>query len=1099
MDLAFFNPHLQSEADFLASFVARGEALAYYLRQLRSLAPDEPARHHLIVAPRGYGKTSMLRRLAIAVRTEPDLAGKFIALTFREEQHNVISLDVFWRNCLQSLLEAREDEHASQEELDELDAAWESHAPRQALSRDDQDGDPAWRAFRRRCNALGRRALLLIDNLDALLAGLPPKHQWGLRGVLQQSDGPVLIAAAPRFPESVHDPRAAFHDFFRTEPLDKLTDQEVLTCLRALAAKRGEAGQPVLEMLDKTPGRVAALNALAGGNPRTLSVLYSVLESHMSADVLSQLSAMLDTFTSWYQSRAEDLPAQARAVFDALALNWDPMTAAAVGTVTGLDTTAVSSQISRLEKLGLVEAVPLTRGRGRSGYQLAERFFNIWYLMRNGPRRSRQSIRFLAVFLQSCYSAAERRALARAVMTKGDAHSGYALGLAASLNPSPLRARLLEYAEEQATLTGTRDEYAEAIAEMRSEVERQGSSPPEKPRDLATLNRAIARLQRARKDNAGLAATLHEKAGRLYEQGSVQEAMDVWQSVAKRFAGDPTPPLRESVALALFNNGAALSRLGHSERAIAVYDTILDRFGEDPAPPVRESVARALFNKSFDLGQLGQMQQAIAVYDTILHRFADDPAPLLREQVAKALFNKGVDLTPLGQTQQAIAVYDTILERFADDPAPPLRELVAKALFNKGGALGRLGQTQQAVAVYDTILERFGDDPAPLLRESVAGALVNKGVALRQLGQTEQAIAVYDTIFDRFADDPAPPLREHVSKALFNKGLDLAELGRTQQAIAVYDTILDRFAHDPAPPVREQVAKALFKKGLDLAHLGQTEQAIDIFDSIVARFSLDPAPVLRDVVVKAFLNKGVALTAMAVPERAEEALRAATAIATGDTSAHAWDLLGNLLLDHTGDPQRALAAYESGLASEATPETLALLHANAAYALALHGGDLARAREHAARALQDEASLSAAGRALLSAIDSIDRPQAERWQAILDAIGQAVASGDESLWSAYLDDLQRWIAFVLADGGGEALRRWMTDAQYPLKYAPLYHAVVAAVEGEEALLRINPETRPTAEGIYEGIARRLRLYAERSTAPPKKTRHARTRRTLSKQ
>src|SRR5437764_5294323 len=113
MDLTFFNPHSQTEADFLASFVARSEVLDYYLRQLRLLAKKQAARHHLIVAPRGYGKTSLLRRLAIAVRLEPDLATNFIPLKFREEQHNVISLDVFWRNCLQSLLEAREDEHAS--------------------------------------------------------------------------------------------------------------------------------------------------------------------------------------------------------------------------------------------------------------------------------------------------------------------------------------------------------------------------------------------------------------------------------------------------------------------------------------------------------------------------------------------------------------------------------------------------------------------------------------------------------------------------------------------------------------------------------------------------------------------------------------------------------------------------------------------------------------------------------------------------------------------------------------------------------------------------------------------------------------------------
>ena len=173
MDFTHFNPQSQKEEDFLANFVARGGMLAYYLRQLRLLEPTRPATHHLIIAPRGYGKTALLRRIAIAVRTEPDLNSRLIALSFREEQYNVISLDVFWRNCLQSLLEVREDEKATEDEIMRLDAAWDKHAPRQALKREDQDGEPVKQEFNLHCEQLGRRPLLLIDNLDALLAGLP--------------------------------------------------------------------------------------------------------------------------------------------------------------------------------------------------------------------------------------------------------------------------------------------------------------------------------------------------------------------------------------------------------------------------------------------------------------------------------------------------------------------------------------------------------------------------------------------------------------------------------------------------------------------------------------------------------------------------------------------------------------------------------------------------------------------------------------------------------------------------------------------------------------------------------------------------------------
>jgi hypothetical protein len=133
---------------------------------------------------------------------------------------------------------------------------------------------------------------------------------------------------------------------------------------------------------------------------------------------------MLDTFTGWYQARTEELPMQARAVFDALALNWDPMTAAALGLATGLDTPAVSSQLTRLEKSGYVETVALSsRGKGRSGYQVSERFFNIWYLMRNGSRRVGQSIRFLTQFVQACFNVGEQQTLAVPARAVGEAQS----------------------------------------------------------------------------------------------------------------------------------------------------------------------------------------------------------------------------------------------------------------------------------------------------------------------------------------------------------------------------------------------------------------------------------------------------------------------------------------------------------------------------------------------------------------------------------------------------------------------------------------------------------------------------------------------------
>ena len=998
MDLTHFNPNSQKEADFVASFVARQSTLDFLLKQLSLVQAGQSARHHLIVAPRGFGKTSLLRRIAIGVRSNAELNARFIPLRFREEQHNVISLDVLWRNCLQSLLEAREDEGATPGELDALDADWAKHAPRQGLARDEQDGEPAWHTLQTRCAALQRRPVLLIDNLDTLLAGLSAQHQWGLRKRLQADDGPVLLAAASRYPEATHNAEAAFYEFFRIQTLDKLDNHEVFTCLRNIAAHRGLAGQKVLVTLDNDPGRVAALNTLAGGNPRTLSVLYGVLESHLSGDVLSQLSAMLDTFTGWYQARTEELPMQARAVFDALALHWDPMTAAALGLATGLDTPAVSSQLSRLEKTGYVEAVALSRRKAsRNGYQVSERFFNIWYLMRNGPRRAKQSIRFLTTFLQSCFSNTERRSMARAALQNGTVDPGYVLALATSLGNNRLRGPLLDHAQQRSNDIGQASEYKAMIDGYRAEWR------------------------------------LETRAGR-----------------------DHASPIDDQA-----------SRVRESDHPDA----------RSPA----ERVARHLFDEALRLGEIGQLEQAMEVYGDLVARFGAADELALREQVARALFNKGITLGVIGRAEQSIEVYDDVIARFGAGREPALREAVARAHLNKGVTLGTLGRTEQAIDVYDQAVARFGEADEPALRDQVARVLFNKGVRLSSLGRSEQAIKVYGDVLARFGAADEPAIREVVARALVNTGIELGNLGRSEQAIVVYAGVVARLGAASEPALRELVAKALVNTAITLAICGRSEQAIGVCDDVLTRFGAAGAPALRELVARALFTKGVMLQALGRSEHEVE-LAYRSAIERQPNNVGANNHLGNLLLDFKGDPRGARKAYEDGLAIAIRPGDKALLHLNLAYLLALHGDDLAGAQDHVAQALLNEGMVSTAGRKLLEALSVSASSPSWDWPRVFAAIGAAVDSDDRALWSEYADDLERLLWHVIAQGKGADFKQWMQSADYPTKYAPLYHAFVAALDGEDHLLQINPETREPAAKIHAGIARRLKLYGRANAA-----------------
>lgn len=435
MNLAVYNPAILNDQDFLKAFVARGAQAQSLLDALRDLTPDNLAKHHLILGQRGMGKTTLLRRIGLGVRDDPKLTHVLLPLSFREEQYNVHDLHSFWLNCLDALADHLE----RSGQADRADALDRKTA---ALTRDpaDPEGAAARELFEASMKEQGRRALLLLDNIDLILDGLE-QHDWSLRRILQQPGGIVVVGATAGYLESTEDPQAAFYDFFRVTVLEPLDAQELRRCLNQLAAARGDKGNKVKALVAREPARIRTLHDLTGGNPRTLVLLYLLLELDAGGDVFRDLERLLDQVTPLYKARIEDLAPQARLVLDALALHWDPATAARLSDASGLTTSTVSSQLERLRKLGLLEKVTVSTSK-RAAFQLGERFFNIWYLMRHGPRRQRTRLRWLTGFLQGFYTPEQLRERGKALLLQRESaagHHDYILALSEAVNDPGLR------------------------------------------------------------------------------------------------------------------------------------------------------------------------------------------------------------------------------------------------------------------------------------------------------------------------------------------------------------------------------------------------------------------------------------------------------------------------------------------------------------------------------------------------------------------------------------------------------------------------------------------------------------------------------------
>jgi len=372
------NPRFMSDAELERAFVVRQPELQI-LADLVRANRGQVNQHALVLGPRGMGKTMLLRRLALLVRSDETLSNGWYPIVAPEEIYDAATEGEIWLAIIKSLADQLRRESGEFERWDEryrtlLGERDEARLRARSLA-----------ALSELSQERGQRLLVLIENLQMLLGEQFAKDaDWDLRKTLLNRPEIMLVLTATTRFEQIEQPAFAAYELFRELELRPLSTDDCRLLWYAISGQ------------ELTGQSIRPMEILTGGNPRLLAILATFAPERPLQELMDNLAELIDDHTPFLKSNIDALPPQERRVFVNLAKLWAPSTARQVGDRCRLSSNTTSAVLKSLVNRGAV----VERGKEGRGnlYQVAERLYCIYYLMRlsgSEADRMRAFVRFM--------------------------------------------------------------------------------------------------------------------------------------------------------------------------------------------------------------------------------------------------------------------------------------------------------------------------------------------------------------------------------------------------------------------------------------------------------------------------------------------------------------------------------------------------------------------------------------------------------------------------------------------------------------------------------------------------------------------------------
>jgi hypothetical protein len=389
-----YNPRNQTPEELTKHFLVRQRVFEKLFAEIKTATMAYPEQHYMIEAKRGMGKTTLLLRLAYAVEQDEQLNKWLIPLNFNEEEYSVRKLFKFWERIIQILGEKDKSFADLSSAVNQLSKVYSS---------DDEYEKALYDLLTKRLQKQQKKLILFIDNFGDMFQKFTDLEAHRLRKILQSSADIRLFAASSIVLEAFYQYNHPFYEFFKVERLEGLDAGQTKSLLLQLGELYGQ--ESIQSLVEHQPGRVEALRRLTGGVTRTIILLFEIFADDHSGNTFVDLEKILDRVTPLYKHRMDELSPPLQEVVETIALAWDAISVKEIQTATRMESKLISAILQQLTKHEIITRIK-TNTKNHL-YQINERFFNIWYLMRHGRSGDRQKVLWLVRFLEQWCDASE--------------------------------------------------------------------------------------------------------------------------------------------------------------------------------------------------------------------------------------------------------------------------------------------------------------------------------------------------------------------------------------------------------------------------------------------------------------------------------------------------------------------------------------------------------------------------------------------------------------------------------------------------------------------------------------------------------------------